>query len=624
MTSLKVIANTQNFHIDYKSSIKEAMEVMHKNKNGSVILLKEAKPIAIITESDIVKSIEKTIDLKENAFKIASKNLVFTNENRPIEFAFDLLIQHSIRRLILVDKEGLYKGVVLQKDLFEYVEEDVYKVDLSVSNILKDQDKMFSLDISSTIEQAVVLMQKYNIGSIPVMKDNACVGILTEKDILKISLFEIEMKQNISSHMSKPVISVKTDTLVTEVIELMKVKNIRRVIVLNKNNELCGLLTNRDILKHIKGNYTRILQNKIKHAQEIMDFLPEPIIEIFYSNNEEIIYWMNEQSEKSFGNMVEKNVSTLFTKKQWEDIKEKLDKKKSFKNKHITINKKVYEISGTISKNMNTNFIKLIFKDVTNYEEEKNKLQNLIEFEIKKRMESEYLLMQQAKLATMGEMIGHIAHQWRQPLAQLGGIFMNIESAYLFEELNEKYLNEKITHGNKLIKYMSNTIEDFRHFFEPNKQKEEFYICEYIENAINILKASLTYHHIKVEFENEDKDIKIVGFPSEFSQVILNILANAQDILVEKNIKKPYIKIDIKEYKNKFKIKIKDNGGGIKEDVIDKIFDNYFTTKSKKEGTGLGLYISKLIIETKMNGEITVSNSKKGACFSIVLDKNMK
>lgn len=623
MNSLKKIANQGEFSIDANSTIKEAMAIMHRNKNGSVVLIENLKPVAIITESDIVNTLKANMNLNKRSIEIATRKVISTNENRPVEYAFDLLIQHSIRRIILVDNDGLYKGIVLQKDLFEYLEEDVYKIDLKVSDIIKTEHTIQTVQIDDTIKKAVNIMQEYQIGSVVVLDANTHVGIITEKDILKLTYYEVELNQKVATCMSSPIITVKVDSLVTNVIELMKVQSIRRVAVLDNEGKIVSIVTNRDILKHIKGNYTRILQNKIKHAQEIMDFLPEPIIEIFYSKNEEVIYWMNEQAHKLFGNdLIEQKVTRLFKIEDWEEIKSFLLRKKQLENKSVEIKGSIYEISGTISKNVNTNFIKLIFKDVTNYENEKTKLQNLIDTEIERRMDSEYLLMQQAKLATMGEMIGHIAHQWRQPLAQLGGIFMNLESAYAFNELDEKYLNQRVLHGNDLLKYMSNTIEDFRNFFEPNRTKEVFNLSEYIQNAVNIINASLTYHHINLDFHKPSKTINTTGFPSEFSQVILNILANAQDVLVQEDIKNPFIKIVLRETKDKVYIDIEDNGGGINLNVIDKVFDIYFTTKSKKEGTGLGLYISKLIIETKLSGEINVSNSDVGAVFTIELSKD--
>ena len=620
MNSLKDIATKKHITIIHTCTIKEAMKVMCENKNGSVILIENDFAVGIITESDIINCFTNKIDFNTSAFVICKKNIITSNEDRPLEFSFDILEKNNIRRLVLVNKIGKYAGVVLQEDLFNYVEEDVYKEDLKIYNIVDKSISLVTVDINDDIKIVLNKMRKYKIGSLLVLHDKQCVGIVTEKDILKLTYNEVDTTNKVSQHMTSPVVTIKEDVCVTDAIDIMRIKNIRRIVIVDLNNKLVSLLTNRDILKHIKGNYTRILQTKIKNAQEIMNFLPEPIIEIYYSNEKDLIYWMNTQAQIIFGkNLIDKSILEIVSEENWKYIKEILQNTHIIKDFSVKIENKTYEISGTLSKNIKTNYMKLIFKDVTNYEYEKEKLQNIIDVEIKKRLDSEYLLMQQSKLATMGEMIGHIAHQWRQPLAQLGGIFMNLDSAYHFNELNEKYLSEKLENGNKLIKYMSSTIDDFRHFFEPNKQKKVYNISEYIHSSIAIIQASFTFHHIQLKYTTSDESIKSVGFPSEFSQVILNILANAQDILLSRKIQIPIINIDVTSENNYIYIRVEDNGKGIDEKNINKIFDIYFTTKERKEGSGLGLYMSKLIIETKLGGEITASNSKKGAVFIISL-----
>jgi len=620
MNSLAKIASTKKFDLDYQVSIKDAMAVMNENKNGCAVLLKNFKPIGIITESDIVNALKNKLDLNDKAMNIAKLNIISTSQNRLVEFAFDILAEHNIRRIILVNEIGDYSGIVLQEDLFDHIEDDVYKIDLKISDIVQQNQNILTIDISKSIIEVLSIMQENDIGSLIVTRYGKYVGIITEKDILKLTFLEIDMSEEVSMHMTFPVISIKENSLVTDAIDLMKEKSIRRILILNEYDNLVAILSNRDILKHIKGNYTRILQNKIKHAQEIMDFLPEPIVEIYYLNNEDIISWMNTQAKNIFGeNKIDKSIFTIFTQDDWKKIKTVLTEIKYLKDVSLCLNDSIYEISGTMSKNINTNYIKLIFKDVTTYENEKIKLKKIVDIEIQKRIDSEYLLMQQSKLAIMGEMIGHIAHQWRQPLAQIGGIFMNLESAYDFDELNEKYLDDKLTHGNQLLKYMSATIEDFRHFFEPNRDKNIFNVSKYIDNAINIISASLTYNHIKIDFKKPETEICTIGYPSEFSQVILNILANAQDVLVENKIVNPTISISLRKTKTKIYIEVKDNGGGIPLDIIDNVFDIYFTTKSKQKGSGLGLYMSKLIIESKLLGEIKIQNDDKGAVFMIIL-----
>ena len=622
MIALKEIASAAHFSIDHHASLREAMAQMQKNPDGSVILVEDTKPIAIVTESDIVNALTQKIDLNSKALVLATKPVVSANENRPIEFAFNFLSEHNIRRVVLVDNKGSFSGVVLQEELFDYLEDEVFKVDLKIVDILKASHSLVSVDEDASLHKALTLMQKHQIGSMVVMKNHDHVGILTEKDILKLTYLEVSLNNAISSYMSTPIITASKEAYVMDVIALMKTKKIRRIAIEDEDAKLVGILTNRDILQHVKGNYSRMLQIKIKHAQEIMDFLPEAIVEIFDSNAQQVVHWMNKKAKDFFGDdLIDKALTTIFTAADWEEIYAQLQEHAAIFDKRVRIGYLTFEISGTVSKNLHSRYIKLIFKDVTEHEETKRKLQVEIDKQIEKRLENEYLLMQQSKLATMGEMIGHIAHQWRQPLAQMGGIFMNLEAAYAFEELTPEYLKKKMKKGNELLKYMSQTIDDFRHFFEPNSSQKSYDIDQYIQVAINIIQASLTFHHITLKVKPFIEPVFVNGYPSEFSQVILNLLDNAKDILLERQIKNPQIFIETFVKDGKVIVSVSDNAGGVDEDIIDKIFDIYFTTKAKRGGSGLGLYMSKLIIESKGTGKIDVINNAKGAVFSIYLQK---
>ena len=373
MIKLKDIAEIKDFFIDYEASLKEAIFKMNQNSNGSVVLLKDDFPVAMLTQSDIINALGEKTDLHLSIYHYATQLLITAEEDSPIEFALKLFLEHNIRRIVLLDTEKKFAGVVLQEKLFDYLGEDIYTV-------------------------------------------------------------------------------------------------------------------------HLKAQ---------------------------------------------------------------------MDKR------------------------------------------------------LEKRLENEYLLMQQSKLATMGEMIGHIAHQWRQPLSQLGGIFMNLDASYAHKELDAKSMSEHIRKGNELIKYMSQTIDDFRHFFEPNQTQEYFDVTRYVQNAVHIIEASFTYYHIDLEVSSQKNIPLIKGYASEFSQVILNLLDNAKDVLIEREISSPKITIEIFTKEDQVIITIQDNAGGIEKAHIDKIFDIYFSTKQKKGGSGLGLYMSKLILDKKSMGHINVNNVKDGACFTI-------
>jgi signal transduction histidine kinase len=236
-----------------------------------------------------------------------------------------------------------------------------------------------------------------------------------------------------------------------------------------------------------------------------------------------------------------------------------------------------------------------------------------------KQKEQEQILIQQTRLAAMGEMIGNIAHQWRQPLNALGLVFQNLKFSYEIGELNDEVINRTVGKANILTNSMSKTIDDFRNFFRPNKEKEYFDINKGVLNAIDLVESTFEHHNIKLEKNFEEKKVEVLGFPNEFSQVILNIISNAKDALVENKIENPIVKIETKIQDEFVYVSIKDNAFGIKDEIINKIFEPYFTTKHEVQGTGIGLYMSKIIIEKNMNGQIIVENTHEGANFIIKL-----
>jgi len=243
-------------------------------------------------------------------------------------------------------------------------------------------------------------------------------------------------------------------------------------------------------------------------------------------------------------------------------------------------------------------------------------LDQRVKEEVQKRAEQEQILIQQSRFAAMGEMIGNIAHQWRQPLNAIGLLMQNIEFAYETGVLDEKYINRVVEKGNKLTHSMSQTIDDFRNFFKPNKEFEIFSFVKTYESTLEIVGSSIENNTITIEEEIESS-VCARGFASEFSQVLLNILNNARDALVENRAENRKIHVHIFQKDGNAIVRIGDNAGGVPEDILEKIFDPYFTTKEEGKGTGIGLYMSKTIIENNMNGTLKVYNTEEGACFSI-------
>ena len=239
-------------------------------------------------------------------------------------------------------------------------------------------------------------------------------------------------------------------------------------------------------------------------------------------------------------------------------------------------------------------------------------LNKRVKEELEKNREKEQLLMHQSKLASLGEMLGNIAHQWRHPLTHLSLLIQNLNMAFKMGKCDKSYIDKFSEKANFQIDYMSQTIDDFTNFFKKDKKKQEFWVENVIEDVLKLLEGRLK--DVKVEKEYRDK-IKLYGYKTEFSQVILNIINNAIDILKEREVKEK--KITIRMDKNS--IEIEDNGGGVDEAIMEKIFEPYFTTKFQSLGTGIGLYMSKIIITKHFNSELEVYNSKSGAVFKIAL-----
>lgn len=250
-----------------------------------------------------------------------------------------------------------------------------------------------------------------------------------------------------------------------------------------------------------------------------------------------------------------------------------------------------------------------------NLEIKLNKLNEHLQDEVEKQtnnnLKKDKILQEQSKLAAMGEMVGAIAHQWRQPLNSLSINIQNLDDDYIDGLIDENFIDSFISKQTKTIQFMSKTIDDFRNFFRVDKIKKVFSVKEAIDATISIQSAQLKNSNINLEIIGED--FKLYTLESEFHQVILNLITNAKDELIAKNIE--YGKIVITIAKNK--ISISDNAGGVPKEIVDRIFEPYFTTKEQGKGTGMGLYMSKMIVEQNIGGILSVKNSKDGAEFTI-------
>ncbi len=245
------------------------------------------------------------------------------------------------------------------------------------------------------------------------------------------------------------------------------------------------------------------------------------------------------------------------------------------------------------------------------------KLRKKIQKEIAKNEKQKLLLIKQSRLAQMGEMIAMIAHQWRQPLNNLSLVNQLLVLKHEKNRLDDESIAEFRENSKKQINLMSTTIDDFRNFFKEERRQEKYCINDVIQKIINMVRDIYTSKEIMLDFEYDGRYCSY-GYPNELGQALLNIINNAKDELEKKSQDQKYIKIKLSKKDDFIHIDIMDNAGGIPKEIVDRIFEPYFSTKGKN-GTGLGLYMTKMIIEDKFNGKISVINKENGACFTLCL-----
>ncbi|MEA1892764.1 MAG: PAS domain S-box protein [Campylobacterota bacterium] len=274
--------------------------------------------------------------------------------------------------------------------------------------------------------------------------------------------------------------------------------------------------------------------------------------------------------------------------------------------------------------------IHVVWRDISQRKELESQLQMLnkslsvrVKEEVLKNREKDKTMLHQSRLAQMGELISMIAHQWRQPLSAISATIADLGMKIMFNNYEKDFFKEKLKNISEYSQHLSKTIDDFRDFYKSNKEKRSIMIEDVFNGALNIIEVSMKNKNIEIKKEFECSDT-IETYPNELKQVILNLIKNAEDALLEKEVLNPSITLKTFKDDDYVYLTVSDNAGGIAAGIIENIFEPYFTTKEKRDGTGLGLYMSKTIIEEHCRGLLEVKNSNSGAVFSIKIPLNSK
>jgi len=381
-------------------------------------------------------------------------------------------------------------------------------------------------------------------------------------------------------------------------------KIIKKIFILGKQEH--NIILQQRLITNIqkRKKTINIFLNTIFNSHNYIENLPLYIEEVNYEIDSLSIY-----------------ITSLINYDLSMTIQEKRDSDKIFDILSLILNISivvVFIFSALLSAFIITNFKRLHFAlegDVLKKTKALEQLNTSLEIKIKKEVENsrkkDTLMFQQARLASMGEMIANIAHQWRQPLSSLMMIVQGLQTKMELEKLTPEILDARVKDAIILGENMSLTLENFQNFFKPTKTKESFSLTTCIKHSFTLSKYILEKNKIKIDI-HAPEEIRLHSYYNELSHVFLNIIANAKDALNSIEGEK-FIDIVVKEVHNKIYIYIVDNGGGINEDTLPHIFEPYFTTKYKSTGTGLGLYMSQQIIEKHMQGTIRCKN----VCYTI-------
>ncbi|MBF0342653.1 MAG: PAS domain S-box protein [Nitrospirae bacterium] len=261
-----------------------------------------------------------------------------------------------------------------------------------------------------------------------------------------------------------------------------------------------------------------------------------------------------------------------------------------------------------------------LLKTTQQLEELNMTLKERVEQEVEKNRLKDVLMYEQSRHAALGELLVNIAHHWRQPLCAIGIMVQDIEDAYMYDELDKEYIERSVKTMMNELTGLSKTLDDFKSFYVTDKSKVWFSLAASVEKSVSLMRDYLKSSDTTIDFDVDDK-ITLYGYPNEFSQVILNLLTNIKDVFEERKITNGIIRVTAYQGSQAegVTLTISDNGGGVRDDILEKIFDPYFTTKEKSRGTGLGLYAARVIIEKYMNGTITAVNTAEGCEFRIKL-----
>ncbi|QER41632.1 diguanylate cyclase [Thermodesulfobacterium sp. TA1] len=354
--------------ITVNTTFQELIEKMNQTGETFVILLENHFPTGIFTERDLIRCLAAGVSLDEKVRMYAQKNLVKIREDRPLAIPLTIMIEYGIRRLIVVDQKGNYRGVITHKDIFEILDPDLFKKEITAGHFIKNKP-FYYLSPDHTLQDALNLMVEKNIGAVPILEDTGkTVGILTEKDFI----FNFELK-NLSEKLRNIALKKVYTVSKNEPISYVKIKfkacGVNHLVVVDEEERAIGLLSTRDLLSMAKETYSSYIENKFKQAKDLLYILPEVVLEILDLGYDQVVYWGSAKAQELLGEQInEKSVYEVFDQEDWYRLFGKLKKlNKVHKEPIKTLKGQIFEASGSYLKLQveGEGKIHLILRDIT-------------------------------------------------------------------------------------------------------------------------------------------------------------------------------------------------------------------------------------------------------------------
>lgn len=349
--------------------LEEIVALMSINNKGAVVILENEKPVGIMTERDIVAVLYEGVGLNERVDRVSIKSLVTARSDKSIMYALNLMVENNIRRVVVTDNMNNFAGLVIQRDLLKFLEDDCYHSALKAKHVVKKIGHLINVTPDDSLKDVLRQMAENKISSVAVVSEGVAEGIVSEWDIMKLAVRKVSFDEKVKEYMSTPVVSAHSETPVSDIVTTMNTLNIRRVVILDDDGMAMNIVTVRDVMRNLGGDYREYLEKKIRNTREILNLFPELLMEVVEVEGEQFISWANEKTIQTFGSeIVGEPVTDIIPEECWNQIYNSVQLRKRIENVRIRREYALYEISGfclSAEQGMEKNRIQLIMKDIT-------------------------------------------------------------------------------------------------------------------------------------------------------------------------------------------------------------------------------------------------------------------